>query len=41
MRALGARKGEKKGGPHNGKGKADIRSPKTPWLRHIDQPSPA
>jgi hypothetical protein len=35
--ALGARKGEKRGGKKTRNGKPDVRSPKTPWLRHIDQ----
>lgn len=38
---IGARKGEKKGGPHNGKGKPSVRSAATPWLRHVNQPSAA
>ena len=38
---IGARKGEKKGGPHNGKGKPNVRSAQTPWLRHVNQPSAA
>jgi len=38
-RQLGARIGEKKGGKHTGNGKPDIRSPKTPWLRHVGQAS--
>lgn len=27
--------------PHNGKGKPNVRSAQTPWLRHVNQPSAA